>query len=247
MSLESDLQNLGLLPGEAKVYLAGASLGPARVQDIAERAGSSRTYTYEILKSLMKKGLAASITRTGVTFYEMASAEKLQNILAEKIASLKETEKKIKEFSHLLTPSAQNDGKLRIEIFHGREGLKTVISGGECDNQELLILGAFENFLRHFPAFCTQQASKGTKTRLLTDKTGFTLELKKTDAKEQRETRFLPDMMPLPTLVCIHSNKVAVVCFNSKDLDTLFIEDEGVAKTCKSVFELLWKLSEHKQ
>lgn len=56
------LTSAGLLPSEARVYLAARELGPSTAQHIAEKAQISRTATYEAIESLKKRGLFAVST-----------------------------------------------------------------------------------------------------------------------------------------------------------------------------------------
>jgi len=53
------LISAGLLPSEAKVYLAARELGSSTAQHIAEKAKISRTATYEAIELLKKRGLIA--------------------------------------------------------------------------------------------------------------------------------------------------------------------------------------------
>ncbi len=53
------LISAGLLPSEAKVYLAARELGSSTAQHIAEKAKISRTATYEAIELLRKRGLIA--------------------------------------------------------------------------------------------------------------------------------------------------------------------------------------------
>jgi sugar-specific transcriptional regulator TrmB len=56
------LTSAGLLPSEARVYLAARELGPSTAQHIATKAQISRTATYEAIESLKKRGLFAVST-----------------------------------------------------------------------------------------------------------------------------------------------------------------------------------------
>ncbi len=51
------LINLGLTETEARVYLAGITLGPATVSSIAQKANVKRTTVYPAIRTLKKKGL----------------------------------------------------------------------------------------------------------------------------------------------------------------------------------------------
>ncbi len=54
---QSLLISAGLLPSEAKIYLAARELGPSTAQHIATKADISRTATYEAIESLRTRGL----------------------------------------------------------------------------------------------------------------------------------------------------------------------------------------------
>lgn len=56
------LISAGLLPSEAKVYLAARELGSSTAQHIADKAKISRTATYEAIELLRKRGLIAIST-----------------------------------------------------------------------------------------------------------------------------------------------------------------------------------------
>ena len=245
MGLEEDLVNIGLLPGESKVYMAGLALGPARVQDIAERAGSSRTYTYEILKALTRKGLASILVRSGVCHYDMAPAEKLCSIISQRIEHLKTTETRIKKELPLIKNQTNSLDRTRIELYEGREGLKTVIESLTSPGSTILLLGSFEKLLQHTPTFITKRIRENSSVCLLTERTPFSLKLKNKDKKELRVTRFLATALSaLPTLTYMANDKVAIISFygdNEEDVRTLLFEDHGIADTCKNIFELLWQ------
>ncbi|MBW3021939.1 TrmB family transcriptional regulator, partial [Candidatus Woesearchaeota archaeon] len=86
--MEEELREFGLTDKEIQVYLACLKLGSALVQDIAKAAGTYRTYTYEILKSLKEKGLVSYVIRSGKQYFEVAEPDKLLSILKEKEAKI---------------------------------------------------------------------------------------------------------------------------------------------------------------
>ncbi|MBS3147337.1 hypothetical protein J4219_00465 [Candidatus Woesearchaeota archaeon] len=245
MGLEEDLVNIGLLPGESKVYMAGLALGPARVQDIAERAKSSRTYTYEILKALTRKGLASILVRSGVCHYDMAPAEKLCSIISQRIDQLKTTGTRIKKELPLIKNQTNSLDRTRIELYEGREGLKTVLDALTSPGSTILLLGSFEKLLLHNPNFIIRRIRENSSLCLLTERTSLALKFKNRDKKELRNTRFLSiALSSLPTLTYISNDKVAIISFHGEkedDVRTLLFEDPGIADTCKNIFKLLWQ------
>ena len=57
MAIEQDLLKIGLNRKEAQTYLALLELGPTTVVALSRKSGLKRTTIYEILKSLLEKGL----------------------------------------------------------------------------------------------------------------------------------------------------------------------------------------------
>ena len=59
MMIQNILAKLGLSEKEAKVYVTCLEIGPASVRSIAQAAGVNRGTTYDIIRSLQQRGLAA--------------------------------------------------------------------------------------------------------------------------------------------------------------------------------------------
>src|SRR3989344_1258284 len=57
--MEAELQKFGLNEHEAKVYLAGLSLGPSSAKDLAEITNVKRSTVYLALENLIKHGLVS--------------------------------------------------------------------------------------------------------------------------------------------------------------------------------------------
>jgi HTH-type transcriptional regulator, sugar sensing transcriptional regulator len=63
------LEQFGLTGKEAGVYLANLELGAGSVQNIAKRAGIHRVSTYDILRSLMEKGVVRQVAKGKKIYY----------------------------------------------------------------------------------------------------------------------------------------------------------------------------------
>lgn len=61
MKFEKDLESIGLNASEAKLYLANLSLGPASAIQLAQKLGITRQSIYELLPSIMEKGLVKQV------------------------------------------------------------------------------------------------------------------------------------------------------------------------------------------
>ncbi len=61
MKYEKDLEAIGLSSSEAKIYLASLALGPASAIQLAQKLGITRQSIYELLPSIMEKGLVKQV------------------------------------------------------------------------------------------------------------------------------------------------------------------------------------------
>lgn len=87
---KSELQKLGLSDKEARVYLAGLSLGAAPVQRIAELAKVNRATTYVIIESLNARGLFSSGKNGKKSLFTAHEPHSLMAYIEREIASLHE-------------------------------------------------------------------------------------------------------------------------------------------------------------
>ncbi|MDR0860572.1 MAG: helix-turn-helix domain-containing protein [Candidatus Peribacteria bacterium] len=112
------LQHYDFSEKEAKVYLAGLSLGSAPGSTIARHAGEKRVTVYAILKELIKRGIFTSVVKEEITYFSPISPEQLAYIYEEKYKTLKE---KVPELMAIV----DKFGNLpKVQFFEGVEGLK---------------------------------------------------------------------------------------------------------------------------
>jgi sugar-specific transcriptional regulator TrmB len=236
--MEEELKEFGLTDKEIKVYLACLKLGTALVQDIAKKAGTYRTYTYEILKSLKEKGLVSYVIRSGKQYFEVAKPEKLLNILKEKEQKI---QKLMPQLQGLYKSAIE---KPKIEVYEGTAGIKTVIDDLIKTGKDILVYGSTKNQLSllhfYFPNYIKRRVKARIKIKVLTEKSKETKELRKRNKKELREMRFFPKGIEFPTVTNIYGNKIAILSLE-KDLLGIIIEGENIAKTQRIIFNLLWK------
>ena len=81
---EEILKSLGLSDKEIKIYLSNLQLGSNLVQEIANFAELNRTSTYDLLKSLEKKGFVSYTIQSGKKFYQATKPNKLLDMLRER-------------------------------------------------------------------------------------------------------------------------------------------------------------------
>lgn len=236
--MEEALREFGLTNKEVKVYLALLHLGTALVQDIAKKARTYRTYTYEILKSLKEKGLVSYVIKSGKQYFEVARPEKLISILKEKENKIN---KILPDLKNIYKSAVE---KPKIELYEGKQGLKTILDDLIRTKKQVLVYGSTRNQLKllrfYFPNYVKRRVKNRIKIKVITEKSEESLEFHKKNKEEYREMKFLP--IEFPTATNIYGNKVAILSLEKEPIGVI-IENEDIAKTQKMIFEFLWKIA----
>ncbi len=238
---EQILKEYGLSNNEIKVYLASLALGTSKVNEIARKADLLRTTTYEVLKTLVEKGLVSYVIKSGVRYFEVADPNKLISILEEK-----------KEKVALILPELESlkksvTEKPAIELYEGKAGLKTILDDIiKSKSKEILTLSSakiFEVLMFYFPHWIKERVKSGIHARILQEKVKIIQEFKQRDKSELREIRFLPRDFRINTHIQIYQNKIAMLTLRKEELIGVIIENRDIVETQRSLFEVLWKLS----
>ncbi|MFH1073143.1 MAG: helix-turn-helix domain-containing protein [Nanoarchaeota archaeon] len=236
--MEEELREYGLTDKEIQVFIACLKLGSGLVQDIAEKAGTYRTYTYEILKSLKEKGLVNYVIKNGKQHYEAAHPERLLTTLKEKEEKVKKILPALKELYKTSTE------KPAVEFYEGKEGLKTILDDVLRTNEEILVYGSTKEQERllafSFPNFIKRRIAAKITTKVITEKSRLTESMRKVEKKELRESRFLDKQFP--TVTYIYGDKVAILTLE-KEIIGIIIENKTIADTQKIIFNFLWSIS----
>lgn len=240
MEKKQVLNSLGLNDNEIKVYLEILKMGSSKVNEIAKRTNLPRTTIYNILDSLIAKGIVSYIVRSGVRYYEAADPKRLLTMQEEKLSNLKSILPELEKIKKSI-------GKRPfIEIYEGIEGLKTIL-------EEILkmpkksVLYAYVNndlfeYLQfYFPHFIERRAKSKIYAKIIQEKSPTMVELRKKEKKLLLNMKF--SMERFDSNVFIFEDKVALITFSKEALLGILIEDEKIANTQRQVFNYLWKLA----
>jgi len=113
------LEDLGLSKNEAKIYTTLLRLGKANSAELARESGIHRINVYDVLNSLISKGIVSYITEEGGRKFKPESPEKLKEILKNRIIELD------KILPELLTEYNLKKEPCEITILRGVEGKKS--------------------------------------------------------------------------------------------------------------------------
>jgi len=246
MSIELELQKIGLSEKEAKVYLAALELGQASVQNIALKAGVNRATTYTILESLIEKGLCSTYEEGKKTFFIASSPEYLLSLFEIK---KKEIEENKGNFSQLLPElhSIHNRQKDKpvIKFFEGKQGILNCIdefmrvSGNKDEpsrmlyNKDLLERIFSEPEREQYRQF---RLKKKVRTKVLYNYVAG--ELRSTP--DGTRVKVGEKEFPFNSDIAFYGDYIRLASLGKK-LSAVLIKDREIAGTLKSLFDLAWE------
>lgn len=236
---EEALRKFGLTEKEIKVYLAALELDSALVSEIAKKAEIPRTLTYDILKKLMDKGLVSYVIKNNKKYFGATEPTNLLTILREKEQIM---EAALPELLRLKRAKARS--RPIIEVFEGKEGVKTVFNDALRVGKEFLCLGSTgrsPEIISYFlERFHKQRIKRRIPWRVIynDDRLG-----KKRGGKTSKwaysKVRYMKKTDPTTTY--IYGNKVAIVLWMQERLLAVMIEDGIIAKAYREFFNALWE------
>lgn len=244
----SDLQQLGLSPGEIKVYDALLDLGECTKTALAKRSGVSPANIYDITNRLLAKGLISRVQKDGVAHFTPANPASLRTYLEEKEKALA-SERQIAELllPQLLQRYHERSDNVAVQVFQGWSGLRTVFEEllAECTKgDENLVQGASHGANEEmtdafFLKYSRMRERKGIKTRIIfnddlktcTERIAYFLHSK------AYEVRFAAQTTPTEIL-CYH-NRVCIIILTKEPL-TIRITGKEAASSFQQYFETAW-------
>ncbi len=235
------LTGFGLKEKEAQVYLASLTLGQTGVTEIAKQAGIQRTFTYDILEELKKRGLVSVVDTAGKKHFQAISIESFLFLMEEKFD-------RFKAFLPELKGLEKAVNKPGVQFFQGMEGIKAVLLDtlNQPTGSEILCFsnaqGLYTEVKRLEQWYVGERVKREINMRFIAPNNPETMEYIKQDKKQKRESRTVPqEFFPFYAEVDIYANKLAILSLDQEEPIAIIIESEAVAKTQRMIFELAWK------
>lgn len=238
------LKKLGLTGNEAKVYAAILGLGRGTVSEISRKASINRTTGYDILDSLVARGLVSISGKEPKQEYVVESPDNLLKGLADRLEEAKRNFAEAQAFIPELKSMQKVGDRPQVKFYEGVEGLKhvfentlTATSGKiiafcSIDDQHAAIPG-------FYPAYYQRRKRAGIFMRALFPKTPASIERVKEDPNEYRTSLFVPgDKCAFHPAINVYDDKTMIASFREKL--GIIIESKEIADAMKKVFELSW-------
>ena len=231
------LRKIGLDEKEIQIYLSLLRVGNTTASKISKETNIDRATCYRYLDSLINLGFVSYSIKNNVKYFHAAHPDKILKDLKEKEAEYR------KILPNLVEIMALPKEETSIELYNGKEGIKTVLREILRSRKEHLVLGDEGHFLDLFPIFFEQFVNECNRNKIK-EKILCSVEvyskLKKFEYKYSK-TKSLPQESVFPTTSLIFGNKL--VLFDWKSINAIVIYSKNLADTYRNYFNVLWKVA----
>lgn len=239
MEAQRALEQLGYTRNEAKVYLAALSLGESHASDIAQKVELPLSTVQTIANALHKEGLLNFYVRKRYKYWAAESPAHL-------LAKLKEREDMLRAALPRMEALRRMDKKKpHVKIFEGVDEIRLIYDDILETKQHILAIIPWDDWIRllgrgFMEDFVERRVRHHLRIQLLIPHSAVATQLREHDSEELRETRYLPEDVPIKTTTLIYGEKVAVISLNKKLPTAILIEDADVNETISAFFGELW-------
>jgi HTH-type transcriptional regulator, sugar sensing transcriptional regulator len=240
MRIEKVLSEVGLTKNKAAIYLVSLELGPASVQQIADRVKLPRTTVHEILSGLLRMGLVSFVNRGRTRVYTAEKPQKLKVLLKQKEALVDSI------LPELASITNTRGIKPRVRFFEGVEGIKTVFEDTLTSEDDTLrgVLSMADLYKipgkEYMEDYVKRRVEAGFKLNVVRSKTTEAENTWATSMRENRELRYAPEGMVFPMTIYIYDFRKVGLIGTEKENFGMIIESEDLYTTIKNMFEIMW-------
>ncbi len=256
--MEKELQKLlteyGLSENEIQVFLATLDVGEGSANTIAKTADFNRVTTYEILKRLQTKGLVKTRikAKSSTKIFYPQSITDLQKGIEEKAAALSSLTANIDTIKKWYNNKVKfPSSKAEIQFIEGKEGLRKALMKTLEDNPtEVKSISSMEDVRTAFGSefldkYWTRRTQLGIRTRGIVQGTPDNKKQfeDERNIRELRRIKFTDptEMAGFDDHVDITDNRICILSLEKGNEHATIIESKHVAKSWKTLFEMLWE------
>ncbi|NQU82459.1 MAG: hypothetical protein HQ539_00725 [Parcubacteria group bacterium] len=242
--LKTGMIDIGFSEKEANVYLALLELGKGTVSATARAAGINRTTGYNVLDSLVSKGLIRVSGKEPKQEYVTESPTLIISLLKERAKKSQEQLKNATKIVPQLKSIHNVGNRPKVKFYEGEAGLIDVyedtLTAKETIRAYATVDVVHNTLPDYFPKYYKRRASKKIAIRAIIPKTEASIERIKHDKAELRTTCLIPsDEFYFSPEINIYDNKVMIASWREKL--GIIIESEEIADAMKKIYELSWE------
>lgn len=243
--IEEILKRIGLTAQESRVYLALLELQEAQTGRLCAFTGIASSNIYNILRSLMQKGLASYRVQNNTRVFLPASPDALNELFLEKQRKLDEERREVAELvSNLKKRKIESEPYSNYKYYEGISGVKSMwheINNFMSPGSTALVYtsrpSAYEKLISFYDAHHKMRREKGIKELMIFPdedrelghkrRNKFT-EVRFSSIKSDGEWGVVGDLLYIQYIT-------------GKAPRAFLIKDETFASTFREVFSKLWE------
>lgn len=236
------LEKLGLSPNESKVYLALLEIGSSTADKISQKAGIHRRTVYDNIEKLLNKGLISFVIRANKKYFEATNPNQLKELIKYKKDSIEKQERILnKMLPDLLLAQELSKDKQEINVYKGKEGIKTILWDILRTGKSNCVIGAhsrkeFEIILKQFHK---QRIKLKIENRMIFKREDIE-RARKFAKKPFTDVRVMPTEYTSPIAINIYADKVALLIRSVKNPLGILIKNKDTADGFRTYFDMLW-------
>lgn len=242
------LEELGFSPKESAVYLALLAIDSATVTEIAQKAEIRRTTCYEILDSLLHKGLVTKFKKRKKIYFSAGDPRRLLSYLErEKEESIKKIELQKNKVSEVMVEllsllEPKKNTKPKVEFYEGEKGMREAYEDTLTSEDEILayanVQTMHEGLPHFFPEYYARRTQAGVKIKAIMPENTASLDRAKKDKEEIRESAFFAKGETFSPEVNIYNNKMLIASWKEKM--AVIIESKELADLQRVIYKIVW-------
>jgi len=248
-SIESLLKELNFSEKESQVFVVLLENGAIKASDISKIIDLNRTTVYDILESLMKKGVVSKYKKASATYFNAHDPKQLLNYLdREREAAdrkIEEQKKKVEtSMPDLLSiMNFSKKGRPRVQFFEGEKGMREAYEDTLTSKEPISAFANLQTMKEglpgFFPDYFKRRAAKKLFIRGIFPRNKECYEQAMHNQEEMRDVRYLPDeKMSFSPEVNFYDNKMLLVSWKEKM--AVIIESKELVDLMKLSYNLLW-------
>jgi len=234
MEIDS-LKEIGLQEGEIKLYISLLKLNEATATEISKHSGMHRSHIYDLIEKLKEKGLVSFVIKNNVKYFRASDPGNILDYLDERKENIK---KIMPELSKLRDITKET---LSVEIYKGKEGIKTILNDILKEEKDYLLFGNLK-FEKIMPLFIEQFVKRADKLKI-TERAILESGTKIIPTK-RNEYKYISKEYLFPNAIVVYGNKVATFIWQDPFYIILSKSDE-ISQSHKSHFNTLWKIAKN--
>lgn len=239
------LGELNLNQSEALIYELLLEIGPQTGQKLVTKTGLGRGNVYNVLKSLVEKGLVLE-EKSNITLYKASNPEKLRELATSKVNQAKNLQNQLES----ILPSLKSQFNVitkrpTIRIFEGVEGLKDLYLETLKQTEPIYALVGPDDPDPELYKWLTgtygkKRAKAGIWAHVVASGEKKAEEYVSKNKEELRNAILLDDSdFPMSGEVDVFGNTVAFMSYRSDELIGALIESPALATSLRSAIKAL--------